>query len=194
MIVPNLNPGQKPLRPTSASLRTPRGGGDQSTSRPQKADGQATPRLRPTHEHMPTSEIEEPWLFSFERPLNTGDVWRMGFSRLLVLSAQTWTNEEVAAGEICEAFRSREIIQGMSAEHKSSMEAVVAPSFLKGDTLISVRCDQCYTLPPEELRRSINCVAKLVDCVSNVWMQYDEMADPDLGAVVMVLEGEPRPP
>ena len=32
-------------------------------------------------------------------------------------------------------------------------------------------------------------MAKLLDCISNVWMQYDEMSEPELGAVVVVLEG-----
>ena len=137
MIVPNLNPGQKPVRPMSASLRTPRGG-DPSMSR-LKADGQATPRLRPATEGQPTAEEDEPWLFSFERPLTTGDVWRMGFSRLIVLSAQGWALEDVAAGEICEAFRTTESIPALQAEHKPSLELAVAPSFLQGDILITVR-------------------------------------------------------
>ena len=86
MMIPNLNPGQKPTRPMSASLRTPRGG-DPSMAR-LKAEGQATPRLRPTTEGQPTAEEDEPWLFSFDGLLSTGDVWRMGFSRLILLSAQ----------------------------------------------------------------------------------------------------------
>ena len=35
----------------------------------------------------------------------------------------------------------------------------------------------------------LKCIAKLVDCVSAVWSYYDELEDPDLGAVVVVLEG-----
>ena len=47
----------------------------------------------------------------------------------------------------------------------------MAPSFLKGDILITVRCDVCYSMPPEQQRRALTNVAKLIDCVSNVWMQ-----------------------
>ena len=47
--------------------------------------------------------------------------------------------------------------------------------------LYSLTCEQCVAR-----------VAKLVDAVSNVWTQYDEMSEPDLGAVVMVLEGYGR--
>ena len=68
-------------RPQSASLRTPRGS-DPSFNR-LRNEGQATPRLpAPTTEVAPGEE--EPWLFSFERCLTTMDVWKMGFSRVIV--------------------------------------------------------------------------------------------------------------
>ncbi|KAL1520583.1 hypothetical protein AB1Y20_022159 [Prymnesium parvum] len=187
MIVPNLHPGQKPLRPTSASLRTPRGG--EASAARQRAEGQATPRLRPATEGQPTPEEDEPWLFRFEKLLSTGDVWRMGFSRLIVLNAQGWADEPTAAAEICEAFQSREGLPSLALEHKLSLESAVAPAFLRGDVLISIRCDVCSTLPDPQKHGALNTVGKLIDAVSNVWTQYDEMEDPELGAVVVVLEG-----
>jgi len=74
-------------------------------------------------------------------------------------------------------------------EHKNSLETIIAPCFLKGDVLLAVQCTQLGMLPPEERRVCLERAAKLIDAVSNVWTQYDEMEEPELGAVVVVLEG-----
>ena len=92
-----------------------------------KADGQATPRLRPAQEGQPTAEEDEPWLFGYDGLLSTGDVWRMGFSRLILLNAQGWAADDVAAGEICEAFRSKEAIPAMGDEHKVWLRSARSP-------------------------------------------------------------------
>ena len=189
--MPNLHPGQKPVRPMSASLRTPRGG-DASFAR-MRAEGQATPRLKPATEGQPTPEEEEPWLFSFEGLLTTGNVWKLGFSRMILLNAQAWADPSLAATEMCEAFQSRETLPALANEHKPALESAVAPAFLRGDVLISIRCDLCEALPDEQKRAALNSVGKLIDAVSNVWTQYDEMEDPELGAVVVVLEGAVHP-
>jgi len=132
---------------------------------------------------------EEPWLFSFERPLSTTDVWKMGFSRVMVFGAHHWAEEAVAAAELTEAFRAQRPLGGLKAEHKSTLQNIIAPCFLKGDVLLAIQCTQCAMLPPEERETCLKHVAKMVDAVSNVWMEYDEMAEPELGAVVVVLEG-----
>jgi len=185
--VPNLHPGQKPARPKSASLRTPRGG-DASFAR-LRAEGQATPRVKPVTEGQPTPEEDEPWLFSLEGVLSTAQVWRMGFSRLILMNAQAWSDPTLAASEMSEAFQSREMLPGLGMEHKPALESAVAPAFIRGDVLISVRCDLCEELPDEARRAALNNIGKLMDAVSTVWTQYDEMEDPELGAVVVVLEG-----
>ncbi len=192
MITPNLNPAQlarvAAARPQSASLRTPRGG--TAAAKPGGRDGQATPRL-PANPEAPAGE-EEPWLFSFERCLTTQDMWRMGFSRVIVFGAHRWVDGATAASELSEAFRCREPIAGIGPEHKAAIEAAIAPAFLRGDVLIAVQCASISQLPPEQAARCFDALAKLVDCVSSVWMTYDEMGDPDLGAVVVVLEGFER--
>ena len=40
----------------------------------------------------------------------------------------------------------------------------------------------------DERARASAAVAKLIDAVSEVWLQYDAMDDPELGAVVVILE------
>ena len=178
MIVPNLNPKQMSqlsggMRPQSASLRTPRGG-DGGSAR-MRSEGQATPRVA-APEKAPAPGEEEPWLFRFERNLTTGDLWRMGFSRVLVFGAHHWGDEAVAAAELSEAFRCQEPLKGLGAEHKAALEAAIAPVFLRGDVLLAVQCSACGQLPPDEAARCYDAVAKLIDCVSNVWVQYDEIS------------------
>ena len=200
MIVPNLNPTQlaaaRSARPQSASLRTPRGG-DASFNRMNRAADdtgeRATPRLPAPSEEVQPGE-EEPWLFSFDRCLTTLDIWKMGFSRCIVFGAHHWVDETVAAAELSEAFRASSALPGLGQEHKAQLEAIIAPCFLKGDVLMAVQCTQCAHLPADERRACLRNVAKLLDCVSNVWCQYDEMAEAELGAVVCVLEGETRRP
>jgi len=185
MIVPNLNPAQMARRPMSASLRTPRGG-DQSFAR-LRNDGQATPRqgYKPD---VPEGE-EEPWLFSFHRSLSTMDVWKMGFSRVIIFGAHHWADTQTAAAEMSEAFGASTPINGLAAEHKDALEAMISPSFLRGDVLVAVQCSQCGMMPEDERALCIRNAAKLIDAISNVWTQYDEMGEPDLGAVVVVMEG-----
>merc|ERR1711972_195312 len=98
-------------------------------------------------------------------------------------NAQAWANPALAAAEMSEAFQSREILPALENEHKPVLESAVAPAFLRGDVLISIRCDLCNTLPDDQKRAALNSVGKLIDAVSNVWSQYDEMEDPELGAV-----------
>jgi hypothetical protein len=189
MIQLNLNPAQAMrARPQSASLRTPRGGGggDPSFNR-LRNEGQATPRLPPQPDAPPGEE--EPWLFGFERSLSTLDVWKMGFSRVVVFGAHHWADEATCAAELTEAFSAGTPLPGLTLEHKPSLETIIAPCFLKGDVLLAVQCTQLPMLPADEARECLKRVAKLVDAVSNVWTQYDEMAEPELGAVVVVLEG-----
>ena len=108
---------------------------------------------------------------------------------MIVFGVHHWVAEETAVAELSEAFRAVRPLQGLSLEHKQALETIVAPCFLKGDVLLAVQCTQLHMLPPEEQRVCIERAAKLVDAVSNVWTQYDEMEEPDLGAVVVVLEG-----
>ena len=184
MIVPNLNPAQLTKRPMSASLRTPRGG-DQSFAR-LRNEGQATPRQAP--KEVPEGE-EEPWLFSFKRSLTTMDVWKMGFSRVIIFGAHHWADTTTAAAEIAEAFGAREPLPGLAAEHKDSLQAMISPAVLRGDVLIAVQCSQCSLLPKPQRDVCVQNAAKLIDAISNVWTQYDEMGETDLGAVVIVMEG-----
>jgi len=189
MISLNLNPAQQSrMRPQSASLRTPRG--DPSFNR-MRNEGQATPRLPPKPEAPPGEE--EPWLFGFERSLTTMDVWRMGFSRVIVFGAHHWAEEATCAAELSEAFRAGTPLPGLTLEHKQSLETIIAPCFLKGDVLLAVQCTQLSLLPADEQAACLGHVAKLIECVSNVWTQYDEMAEAELGAVVVVLEGFSKP-
>ena len=77
----------------------------------------------------------------------------------------------------------------MGEEHKETLEAIIAPSFLRGDVCLAIQCSQMPMLSSAERAACMRNVSKVVDCVSNVWTQYDEMSDPSLGAVVVVLEG-----
>ena len=86
-----------------------------------RTQDQATPRLSAPAVPPPPGE-EEPWLFSFHRPLSTQDVWRMGFSRVIVFGAHHWADEAVAAAEISEAFRMREALPSLAEEHKPALE------------------------------------------------------------------------
>lgn len=198
MIVPNLNPSQLHSarkatgRPQSASLRTPRGG-DSSFAR-LRGDGQATPRLQPKPvEDYEAAAEDEPWLFAFERCLTTADIWKMGFSSVIVLGSHRWSNEEKAAQELSEVFARQGaesmVLGGLGLEHREDLEALVAPAFLRGDVLIAVQCSRMDELTDEEKAVCERCIAKFVDGSSNVWLQYDEMKDERLGAVVVVLEG-----
>jgi len=186
--VPNLNPSQLRQRPVSASLRTPRSArADDPSFARLRNEGQATPRVAPKPE-VPPGE-EEPWLFSFPRSLSTMDVWKMGFSRVVIFGAHHWASEEVCAAELSEAFRANTPIPSLANEYRESLEAMIAPAFLKGDVLLAVQFTAAAAMPPEERARCVSCAAKLIDAVSNVWSQYDEMNETELGAVVVVLEG-----
>ena len=212
MIIPNLNPAQlKSARPQSASLRTPRGG-DSSFNRMQR-DGQATPRLAP----KPEAEAgeEEPWLFRYARCCSTAEVWRMGFSRVVVFSTANWADAAAPVRELNEAFRPRQPIADLSRASTEALQAAIAPTFQRGDVLFTINCvrpvDSNARLairrnfflsfwPPipqvheyadwadDERARASAAVAKLIDAVSEVWLQYDAMDDPELGAVVVILE------
>lgn len=187
MIVPNLNPAQvraAAARPASASLRTPRGG-DQSFAR--LREGQATPRLQPNPDVAPGEE--EPWLFRFGRSLNTMDVWKMGFSRVLIFGTHQWADTATAAAEISEAFNAQQPLKALGPEDRDTLEALISPAFLRGDVLIALQCSQCSHLPAAEKAICVTNAAKLIDAVSNVWTQYDDMGEADLGAVVVVMEG-----
>ena len=192
----NLNPAQAAkMRPQSASLRTPRSmrtdTTDPSMARMAKGDGQATPRQAPKDD-VPEGE-EPPWLFSFERPLTTLDIWKMGFSRVLVFGSHHWADEKTCCAELSEAFRATRPLTDLKAESKPALEAVIAPCFLKGDVLLAIQCTQLVHLSDEERQACLKRVGLLVDAVSNVWTQYDELSEPELGAVVVVLEGFDAP-
>ena len=160
--MPNLNPSQaKIVRPQSASLRTPRG--DPSFNR-MRNDGQATPRMKPP-EAPPAAGEEEPWLFAFERCLTTMDVWKMGFSRVMVFGAHHWADEATAAAEMSEAFRATTAIGNLSAQHKADLESIIAPCFLRGDVLLAVQCTQCSILTKEDKAACMRNVAKMLDCM-----------------------------
>lgn len=110
----------------------------------------------------------------------------MQFSRVIVFGAHHWAVEETAATELSEAFRSSTGLKGLD---KEKLETIIAPVFLGGDVLLAVQCTQLALLPEDERKACIARVAKLIDCVSSVWTQYDEMGSDELGAVVVVLEG-----
>jgi len=144
-------------------------------------EGQATPRLPPKPADA-AAEDDEPWLFRFDRSLTTAEAWKMGFSHVILLTAQSWSDEAVAAAEICEAFRAKARIDSLGFERKGDIEASFAPHFLVGDVLLTIHCqDACA----ECMQR----VAKVIDCVSNVWNEYNELEEAGIGAVVVVLEG-----
>ena len=109
----------------------------------------------------------------------------MQFSRVIVFGAHHWADEETAARELSEAFRS----SLLTSLDKSNLETIIAPCFLGGDVLLAVQCTQLSLLPEADRSDCIARVAKLVDCVSSVWTSYDEMGSDELGAVVVVLEG-----
>ena len=110
MIQANLNPAQM-QRPLSASLRVPRGG-----SARQRGQARATPALTPKPQEAPRNtadEEEEAWLFGFPRNITTADIWKMGFSYVIVFSTQFWASEEQVCLDIAEAFRSKTPIRGL---------------------------------------------------------------------------------
>lgn len=114
---------------------------------------------------------------------------QMGFSRTIIFGAHHWSDPTIVAAEMSEAFRCERPIAGLGAEHKGALEAAIAPSFLRGDVLIAINCFSIDALPAAEAKACHDHVAKLIDAVSNVWCQYNEMADDELGAVVIVVEG-----
>ena len=181
----------------SASLRTPRGQEDAEArmrARLRRDDQLGTPRQVGTPRLPLQPDVqpgeEEPWLFRFERSLTTADVWKMGFSRVIIFGAHHWTTQKDAAEELSDAFLAGSVLAGMGYEHKETLEAMIAPAFLKGDVLLAVQCTQVAMLPSEAERAAcLYNVAKFVDAVSNVWTQYDEMGEANLGAVVVVIEG-----
>jgi len=69
---------------------------------------------------------------------------------------------------------------------KAKLEEIIAPTFLGGDVLLAISC-QRFT--PGTADECLAKVAKLIDCVSDVWTRFDEAAEVHLGAVVVVLEG-----
>ena len=52
----------------------------------------------------------------------------------------------------------------------------------------SVQVHEYADWADDERARASAAVAKLIDAVSEVWLQYDAMDDPELGAVVVILE------
>merc|ERR1712008_200969 len=50
-------------------------------------------------------------------------------------------------------------------------------------------CHGLENLSPDDREECVACMAKLVDCISSVWSQYDALEHETLGAVVVVLEG-----
>jgi hypothetical protein len=150
-------------------------------------DGQATPRL-PPKEDVPPGE-EEPWLFRFDRCLTTHDMWRMGFSRVIIFGAQHWTSEATAAAEISEALGASVYLKGLGLEHRASLEEIIKPALLGGDVLLAVQCSACASMLEDERAACMSNAAKLIDAISNVWTRFDEMGETSLGAVVIVMEG-----
>ena len=198
MIQANLNPAQaSKLRPASASLRTPRGrhGEDRSFDRLQRegaGPARATPALPPKPQEAPRNtadEEEEAWLFGFARNITTAEVWKMGFSRVIVFSTHFWVSEEQVCADISEAFRSKTPIRGLGAEHKETITTLIAPSFMQGDVLVTVQCAPLHAMPADDREAALRSLAKLVDCISETWNAYNDMEEPELGAVVIVLEG-----
>ena len=182
MIQPNLNPAQlsaAPLRArpmSAASLRTPRGARSEDPSFSRLREGQATPRLPPKPEEAPPGE-DEPWLFAYPRALTTAEMWRMGFAQAIMFNAAGWTNEATAAAEISGALKAKRPLKGLSAEHRADLESAIAPAFLGGDVIIVVACQALEVLPADDRECCLSCLAKLLDCVSSVWSEYDEMED-----------------
>jgi len=41
----------------------------------------------------------------------------------------------------------------------------------------------------DDRESALRSLAKLVDCISETWNAYNDMEEPELGAVVIVLEG-----
>ena len=190
MIQSNLNPAQARIaRPTSASLRTPRGARTEDPSFARlKSEAQATPRLPPP-EVDPEAGDEEPWLFRFARSCTTAEVWRMGFSRVVVFSTANWADAAAPVRELNEAFRPRQPIADLSRASTEALQAAIAPTFQRGDVLFTINCVHEYAdWADDERARASAAVAKLIDAVSEVWLQYDAMDDPELGAVVVILE------
>ena len=115
--------------------------------------------------------------------------------------------------ELNEAFRPRQPIADLSRASTEALQAAIAPTFQRGDVLFTINCvrtprnfgaqfgAQLSDLPmappqvheyadwaDDERARASAAVAKLIDAVSEVWLQYDAMDDPELGAVVVILE------
>ena len=190
MIQSNLNPAQARIaRPTSASLRTPRGARTEDPSFARlKSEAQATPRLPPPEADLEAGD-EEPWLFRFARSCTTAEVWRMGFSRVVVFSTANWATEAAQVRELNEAFRPKQPIADLSRASTEALQAAIAPTFQRGDVLFTINCVHEYAdWADDERARASAAVAKLIDAVSEVWLQYDAMDDPELGAVVVILE------
>jgi len=102
-----------------------------------------------------------------------------------VFGVHHWVEEATAAAEISEAFRANEPIPGLGAEHREALEAIIAPCFLKGDVLLSIQCTLLEMLPDHQQVACLARAAKMIDSVSNVWSQYDDMGETSLGAVVV---------
>ena len=147
----------------------------------------------------------------FARSCTTAEVWRMGFSRVVVFSTANWADAAAPVRELNEAFRPRQPIADLSRASTEALQAAIAPTFQRGDVLFTINCVRarkrrairCAILrttrlssqvheyadwAEDERARASAAVAKLIDAVSEVWLQYDAMDDPELGAVVVILE------
>ena len=149
MIQSNLDPAQARIaRPTSASLRTPRGARTEDPSFARlKSEAQATPRLPPPEADLEAGD-EEPWLFRFARSCSTAEVWRMGFSRVVVFSTANWADAAAPVRELNEAFRPRQLIADLSRASTEALQAAIAPTFQRGDVLFSKPRHSPATSPP----------------------------------------------
>ena len=113
----------------------------------------------------------------------------MGFSRVVVFSTANWADAAAPVRELNVAFRPRQPIADLSRASTEALQAAIAPTFQRGDVLFAINCVHEYADWAEDERaRASAAVAKLIDAVSEVWLQYDAMDDPELGAVVVILE------
>ena len=204
-------------RPMSASLRTPRG--NPSAPPERTRDGQAIPRLAPRPEEAPPGEEEpwlfafprclttaDLWKMGFAQAIMFNAAgWTneavaaaeisSALRRAVPLPSLSAEHREDVEGAIAPSFIGGDVViciachglDNLSPRDRESCEACMAVRPHR--TCAPAPAPAPAPEPARHLAGMPRAWQKLVDCISSVWSQYDELESETLGAVVVVLEG-----
>jgi hypothetical protein len=165
--------------------------------------GARTPR-RPTSARTPRARAQnlaqaddKPWLFGLDRPLTSAEMVSLGFTRALILDADEWVDEAVAAETVSDAFRLSEPLPSLSIEYRELLMGAMHASFsgcaFGGDLLIIVRSERLVDLEEGSVESDCChvCIGRVIDAIAQSWEAANELGDPTLAAVIVVMESFP---